>query len=228
MLCCRWILKYPYKYFLTLSYDNYSVPFVIPGSNKIYRMAHYRRWSKYDEGFQPGYKNRVRWFRYDEAFPIDNLTVDETRQLRFCPGLYRSNLFRHEYAKDNAQGVIYRPDICNFFKLFRKNISLLHGNFKFKKFVIGELGTKRKRPHFHVVLYSKQSIGIQELTALVVRVGLCRIGLDFSRTELLQIKSNVQTKEFLVTYRHMLMAMIVVMEFHRLRGLLKNVAFKRY
>ena len=48
------------------------------------------------------------------------------------------------------QGTLFKPDLQNFFKRYRKN----YGEFRY--YAVGEYGEKRGRPHYHVLAFGAQ------------------------------------------------------------------------
>ena len=131
--------KYQYKYFATLTYDNYHIPYIVKGYPYI--------------------------FRYRSADDID-ISTGEVLSDNFLPEVLdvipQQLNWNIKYQKltnhpvKGAIGVLYYKDVQDWLKRFRKYICKYYGKRQFKYFAVGEYGTKFGRNHFHVVIMSNE------------------------------------------------------------------------
>jgi len=68
----------------------------------------------------------------------------------------------------NQSGTLFKPDLQNFFKRYRKN----YGEFRY--YAVGEYGEKRGRPHYHVLAFGVEAS--QESLKETWKHGACHIG----------------------------------------------------
>lgn len=158
------IKKYKKSWFVTLDYDNFSVPFILKGMNSIMRYGVYDR-----------KQASVEWKHLDFPLIIDTFDDDISK--------VKVKYLRNHSVKD-AVGILYYKDIQNFFKRFRKNINKDYGKttIRFKQFTCGEYGSKSGRPHFHIIFYSNDERLTSEVlkTAIIESWPLC----DWNRCKL--------------------------------------------
>lgn len=143
--------------FVTLTYDRFSVPYVLKsdllnGNNEV---NIYRDCSPRYVRTTSDYCTKLR--KNIGTMPIDVLYLDSDfydSQSRYnivsCPAL-------NGLHKD-AIGLAYYPDLQNFFKRFKQNLSR-HYEQDPKKVIFyacSELGETTYRPHFHLLLFAPQ------------------------------------------------------------------------
>lgn len=118
--------QYKYKYFVTLTYDNDSVPYIIPTMMAVFR-------GQDIDNFPDviGYM--------DEPVPVD------------LDWLYLTN-----HSVVGAVGVLWYYDVQCFFKRLRKYINKHYGKREWKYTAVGEYGSHYGRPHYHIVIYSNE------------------------------------------------------------------------
>ena len=117
------MLKSEYNIFVTFTYDNWSVPFIIDGYPGIYRLA------------LDGTIDTIE--ETDEVFCADNCVSLKNFPLRLSC---------------KVVGVLYYRDFQLFLKRIRKKLFKIYGKYqKFVFFVTGEYGTIYQRPHLHAI-----------------------------------------------------------------------------
>lgn len=118
------MLKSKYNIFVTFTYDNWNIPFVIDGNRSIYRLD------------------------YDGTIKeIEDIGFDVS-----CDGCHPLVNFPYDFESSKFVGVLYYRDFQLFLKRLRKKIYKNYGKYrKFSFFVTGELGTITQRPHFHAI-----------------------------------------------------------------------------
>lgn len=150
--------------FVTLTYSNLFVPYVdlngIKMSNAHYSHAYYNipvrrlcdgRWNSLGRGFHcsrfeaTGSKEPLDYYDVPICFFRSDFNLKEN-----------SYAFRplKNFSKRNCYGVCYYPDLQNFYKRLRINLSRIYNyNDKFKAFSCSEYGSTTHRPHFHLLLF---------------------------------------------------------------------------
>lgn len=130
-------------YFITLSYNNKSVPWI----NKDVR--------------NKDYFEVYRGFSLDTLEIIGNMCNCKSTDKPIEDILLQSNTYRHPYAK-HITSILYYPDIQKFFKRLRINFKRKYGlKDKIFYFVCGEYGNHKSnhfRPHWHLLLYIDKKI----------------------------------------------------------------------
>ena len=121
--------QYPFAFFVTLTYNNDSLPIVLAGDNRIIRGCN----TPFGEIL--GYLDKPAY--------IAGLPVPKNSKIYDCVG------------------VLYYPDLTNFFKRLRTYYERKYKQyFEYKYFSLGEYGTRedeRKRPHFHIIFYGREN-----------------------------------------------------------------------
>lgn len=118
--------QYKYKYFITLTYDNNHVPYVLPNMMSVFR------------------GQDINDFPEVIGYLDEPLAVD-------LDWLYLQN-----HSVVGSVGVLWYYDVQCFLKRFRKYINKYYGPRKFKYFAVGEYGTRYGRPHYHLVIFSDE------------------------------------------------------------------------
>lgn len=154
--------KYPYKYFVTLTYKNDCVPFITEYSNMVCRLA------------SPVYDEHNKLSYQVEQFPDLLNVLDDF----FSPSGEKP-LFN--FPIKDAIGVLHYRDYQNFIKRF--NYYAKKQDYKFRIFGVGEYGDTSKRPHFHFTAMSERNIEFQWLKDTVVK---CWPFADWDRLDLQQ------------------------------------------
>ena len=117
------MLNSEYNIFVTFTYDNWNVPFIIDGYTGIHRLAFDGTIDTVEET--------------DEVFCADNCVSLKKFPLRLSC---------------KVVGVLYYRDFQLFLKRIRKKLFKIYGKYqKFDFFVSGEYGTIYQRPHFHAI-----------------------------------------------------------------------------
>lgn len=93
----------------------------------------------------------------DESLPSSHPPSDPVRE--DLDRISRSGKGNELYPVLLQPGTLFKPDLERFFKRFRKN----HGAIRY--YAVGEYGTKRGRPHYHVLAFGCE-ISKQELTEI--------------------------------------------------------------
>lgn len=137
--------------FITLTYSNRFVPYVSAsdviddsGFIPVRRDYHLRR----VRGVGKQYYTKVYKDKYSviDYVQLSSDSIDE-----LCCGL---PFVRHNSGYvDDKVGVLYKPDIQNFFKRLRINYERSNRrSLDLLFFCVGEYGPKTKRPHYHALL----------------------------------------------------------------------------
>lgn len=63
------------------------------------------------------------------------------------------NKFSFIHGRNDRIGILWQKDISNFFKRFRKNLSLSFGSTLSSYFYVREYGSNFHRPHFHIAFF---------------------------------------------------------------------------
>lgn len=155
----QYMSNFPYKMMVTLTYDNWHLPCIIPDDMKV----------DCDGVITPMSKNIYRRIGFCNREKIDEF--DEP--IKF-------ELYQPKKVKENLTGILYYKDVQKFLKLFRyyyvKPIVKYHHGRKFRKlfscsegqlrracenernfkvFVCAEYGTRSHRPHYHILFLSE-------------------------------------------------------------------------
>lgn len=123
-------LGYNY-YFVTLTYNNRYVPYVLHQSIKC--------------GLVPVYRNNNK---------IKDIIISEK-----LVDLDKLVMLRNHYIF-GAVGVLVWDDLTKFFKRLRKNLKLKDNGFTFSYFAVSEYGETFYRPHFHILFKTKVSLEV--------------------------------------------------------------------
>lgn len=157
-------------YMLTLTYRNECVPYVkrddayLFSRNKLGLCCSYpspvdgfgnRSIMLYSSQL-PVYRDMdYRWIRSSGDYLMSTKelgkkvlqTVEFKKQVDF-------NNIKDLNGKPNCIGVCYYPDLQRFLARLRLNLNrFFHVNYNFKTFCCSEYGTKKLRPHFHLLLW---------------------------------------------------------------------------
>lgn len=96
-----------------------------------------------------------RWIRSDSEYniklkPLGHRVITRVEFTKQCD----FNNLKDLNKKPNCIGVCYYPDLQNFVSKLRINLKrFYHVEYPFKTFCCSEYGTKRQRPHFHLLLW---------------------------------------------------------------------------
>lgn len=141
--------------FITLTYDDYSVPFVYrrdlldnPKILHIYRNGNIR-FVRSSSSYEQCKKRTVSLHCIDELF------VDEQYWKNFDIHQFKPLCvdFKNKVYDYDRIGVCYYKDIQNFYKRLRINLKRkYHYDKSFSFYSCSELGTQSARPHFHGLL----------------------------------------------------------------------------
>lgn len=123
------MLNYNSSLFVTLTYDNKHIPFVVNHRSNIYRINSC---------------NKVE-------------CIEETEDVFNFSSVYRITNFNISgFDTNDCVAVLYYRDVQLFFKRLRKRLNKDYGKEgKFNFYLCGEYGTFHKRPHYHIIFEFK-------------------------------------------------------------------------
>lgn len=140
--------------FITLTYSNRFIPYLVAGKtlqNEHLLPVHRDYDLRSVRGKDKVYYTKVYKRHNTDKHVIDCVYLDDNGLDDFYCGV---PFIRHNHGYvDGRIGILYKPDIQNFFKRLRINYER-----DYKKqldlafFVCGEYGPKTKRPHYHALL----------------------------------------------------------------------------
>lgn len=137
-------------YFITLTYDNFFVPYVKVQDLSLERIPIYRDYNITMAGVAQSELKRFAVRQFQPIGYIDNPDNNNYNE-------YRIKSLKHLPYK---VGVCFYPDVQKFLKKLRINYER---NFKTRLecsyFACSEYGGKSHRPHFHLLLYVPQNLG---------------------------------------------------------------------
>lgn len=116
-----YLSRFKYLYFVTLTYTDDYVPYIVEGSNNVFRGQ-------------------------DEIEILGEFEEDIT-----CPLDFGKCKYIRTHQISDAVGVLWYDDVQRFLKRLRKYINKNYGRKEFKYFSVGEYGSRYKRPHFHII-----------------------------------------------------------------------------
>lgn len=133
------------KYFLTLTYDNDHLPYFDFSCNEL---SH----------FDYVHKNRINEVVDPRFNVLEMSSLDDALLLNGMPDS------KHQSAiGQSCFGVLWKKDLQNFFKRFRKACAYALPTFDWKYFAVGEYGCYTFRPHYHIILFSDSTVDFQTL-----------------------------------------------------------------
>lgn len=131
-----------YTYFVTLTYDTANVPYI-----KLYECD----FSHQDFVNENSIYHIVPCERISENISIkDMISHINLPQPTFDDIIYRVDY--KNTADNNRINVLYYPDLQNFLKRLRKNVTKF-SNSPIRYYAVGEYGPEHYRPHWHIILY---------------------------------------------------------------------------
>ena len=140
--------------FVTLTYDNHYVPYILAEDiyDEVADIPVYRDYNVSRRRYHlQGHDYAFAPFTYKQG-EIDRLRVGE-----YPDDLRYSRFMSLRNKADNQIGVIYYPDLQNFYKRLRINLKR-HYNYDipFSFFACAEYGPTTQRPHFHTLIFIPQ------------------------------------------------------------------------
>ena len=131
-----------YTYFVTLTYDTANVPYI-----KLYECE----FNYQDFGNDNLIYHIVPCERISENISIK----DMISHINMPHHTFDDIIYRVDYKNkpdDNRINVLYYPDLQNFLKRLRKNVTKF-SNSSIRYYAVGEYGPEHFRPHWHLILY---------------------------------------------------------------------------
>lgn len=169
------------RIFLTLTYDNKFIPYINPTELRNFCSNPYGESSRLN--LYRDYSNRsirvkcsdgkIRYIRQKKRltspvvrFCADDFCVDSKPYFDFsaCLNVHYKGLQSYSrkhgwHEIKNKIGVVYTPDIQNFFKNLRVTLERKYNyNGKFTYFWVSEYGPTYERPHFHVLFFCEKGM----------------------------------------------------------------------
>uniref|UniRef100_A0AAU8B5C3 Replication initiator protein n=1 Tax=Dulem virus 264 TaxID=3145741 RepID=A0AAU8B5C3_9VIRU len=157
-------------YFITLTYDNKSIPFL--SYERLLRMRDnyfYREFDSFshapicrliDNGTEIFQSQTLSKHAFDRRADIifDAADFDSLSAVKFIQNDDIPWRDINGELGDKRIGVLYKPDFVNFIKRLRINYERIYNESNdFKYFVCGEYGPTTYRPHFHLLLWTSAS-----------------------------------------------------------------------
>lgn len=163
------LMDYDYKYFVTLTYNNASLPVIMVGGHAVIRGC-------------------------DDFFGDILCLIDELGHSDFIGTKIPAGS-----VINDCVGVLYYKDLQNFFKRLRNYYERTYKRkFEFKYFGVGEFGSIRKRPHFHVLFYGQK----EDYKGLSTAITECWTMCDWTKLEMadwFKIADN-RASQYLASY----------------------------
>ena len=164
------MLNYDINLFVTLTYDNCNIPFIINGYSGIYRLD--------KNGFITTIEETEDLYNLRSFVPIrhfDNVLSTSDKMI---------------FGSENCIGVIYYRDVQLLFKRLRKHINFSYGktSSNFRYYIASEYGSVYQRPHFHIIFQFQE----RRIANFVARIlPQCWTMCDWSRqTELIKFATS--------------------------------------